>query len=192
MIRPEQDSIIDQGIQEGIQEGLNWGIAIGIFLILLGIVAITLPLLTTLATTLLFAGLLIAGGIAKLAYAFKTRGTGQFVWKLLFGILYILAGLTVFFNPISGALTLTLLTGVTVFLGGVFQVIVAFKLRPADFWGLALISGIAGIILGIFIWSGWPSSAVWTLGLLFGLNLIVNGLWIAGFSSALSSSFRGN
>lgn len=44
--------------------------------------------------------------------------------------------------------------GITIFLQGIIQVSVAFQMRrTSPNWGWMLVSGITGIILGIFVWS---------------------------------------
>ena len=63
-----------------------------------------------------------------------------------------------------------------IFISGVLAVIRAFQLRPAPGWGWFLFSGIIRIILGIIIWSEWPSNPEWLIGKVFGLFFLVSGL----------------
>jgi uncharacterized membrane protein HdeD (DUF308 family) len=58
---------------------------------------------------------------------------------------------------------------------GLFTAIEAFQIRPTEGWGWMLWSGVASIILGIMLWMKFPSSALWAIGLLFGLSLAING-----------------
>lgn len=92
-------------------------------------------------------------------------------------------GIIVLSNVLSGALTLTLILGITIFAQGVIQVILAFGIRPARNWSWVLCSGILEIILGIFIWSEWPFNAAWIIGLWVGISLLFNGIWIITLSS---------
>jgi uncharacterized membrane protein HdeD (DUF308 family) len=65
-------------------------------------------------------------------------------------------------NPFKGVLALTLVLGITIFLQGIIQVSIAFQMRRiSPNWGLMLVSGIIGIIFGIFVWSNFPFSAIW-------------------------------
>ncbi len=166
-------------IRAEIRKKRGWAIALGILMMIAGLVAVTAPFLASLAATLLFGWLFVVGGIIQLVHAFNSRKEGQFVWKVLLGLLYIVAGLIVVFYPLKGLLTLTLVLGITIFVQSVLQVIMAFQLRPDPSWGWVLFSGILGIILGIFIWSKWPQDALWILGLWVGLNLVFDGLGIA-------------
>ena len=156
----------------------GWVIALGVLMILVGMVAVAMPFLASVAATLLFGWIFVVGGIIQLAHTFQTRKAGQFIGKFLLGLLYILAGLIVLFYPLKGLLTLTLVLGLTIFVQSALQVIMAFQLRPDPRWIWMLFSGIFGIILGIFIWSKWPQDASWLLGLWIGLNLTFDGLGI--------------
>ena len=58
---------------------------------------------------------------------------------------------------------------------GISSAIEAFQLRPTEGWGWMLASGMVSVILGIMLWQKFPSSALWAIGLLFGLSLVING-----------------
>jgi uncharacterized membrane protein HdeD (DUF308 family) len=46
-------------------------------------------------------------------------------------------------------------------------------------WGWALLNGVVTLIAGIIIYDAFPSSAMWVIGLLVGLEMIFNGwTWI--------------
>ena len=163
--------------------GSGIGIVIGVLLVILGLIAIARPIYATIASTLVFGWLFIFAGIAQIVYAFRSHGAGQIIWKLLLGLLYLGAGIVVLSNVLSGAIALTLILGITIFVQGALQVILAFGIRPARNWGWVLFSGILGIILGIFIWSEWPFNAAWLIGLFVGISLLFNGIWMITLSS---------
>ena len=158
--------------------GSGAAIVVGVLMVILGLVAIARPVYATIASTLVFGWLFIFAGIAQIVYAFGSRGAGQIIWKLLLGIFYLGAGIVVLSNILSGAIALTLILGITIFAQGVIQVILAFGIRPARNWVWVLVSGILGIILGIFIWSEWPFNAIWLIGLWVGISLLFNGIWM--------------
>jgi uncharacterized membrane protein HdeD (DUF308 family) len=186
MIRLETDP----ETQKVLRKGTTWGVVLGVLIALLGVLAIALPLVATLAVTLLFGWLFIGVGVFQIVYAIQTRQGGQFPWKLIWGLLYLAAGVLILFNPVQGVLTLTLILGVTIFVQSAIQIVMAFQLRPAAHWGWLLFSGILGIILGILIWSNWPYSAVWVLGLWVGINLLVDGITIVVASLTLRSALN--
>nr|WP_305909863.1 hypothetical protein [Methylomarinum sp. Ch1-1]MDP4522801.1 hypothetical protein [Methylomarinum sp. Ch1-1] len=48
-------------------------------------------------------------------------------------------------------------------------------MRPLAHWGSMLFSGITALVLAIVVWAGWPSTGLWVLGLLLGINMIFLG-----------------
>ena len=157
----------------------GWTTAIAILMIALGVIAISFPFFATVASTLVFGWVFIVAGFAQIVYAIQSRGSGHIVWKIILGLLYLLAGIFVVVNPLEGVLAFTLVLGMTIFVQGVIQVAIAFQVRRiSPNWGWMLVSGLAGIILGIFIWSHFPFSAGWLVGVLIGTNLLFDGIWM--------------
>lgn len=158
------------------KKGVNRSLLIGVLLIVLGIVAIAQPAISTLFAETWFAAILISAGAAKLGYAFQTRNSGGFVWQLLLSILYIATGAMLFFSPLKSALTLTLLLGSFLLTEGVFELILAFRLRPQQNWAWVLGDGIITLLLGAIIWFQWPSDAPWLIGTLVGVSVLSTGI----------------
>ncbi|MBW4692688.1 MAG: DUF308 domain-containing protein [Lyngbya sp. HA4199-MV5] len=165
----------------------RWLTPIAISMIILGMIAIIFPLFATITSTLVFGWIFIFAGIAQIVYAFQSRGAGQIAWKLILGLLYLLAGIFVLIDPLQGAFAFTLVLGVTIFVQGIIQVSLAFQMRrTSPNWVWMLVSGIAGIILGIFIWSSFPFSAAWLIGTWVGVNLFFDGVWMLTLHSGQS------
>lgn len=101
----------------------------------------------------------------------------------MLGLLYLGAGILILSNVLTGAIALTFVLGVTIFAQGVIQVILAFAIRPIQSWGALLVSGVLGVILGILIWSQWPLSVGWLLGVWIGVSLLCDGVWMIMLSS---------
>jgi len=86
-------------------------------------------------------------------------------------------GLSFVRNPGVGLLTLTLLTGALLLVGGVLRLVSAFQ--PGAPRGLSILSGVVTLVLGLMLFSTWPVSALWFLGTLVGVELIVDGITMA-------------
>lgn len=181
---------LDPTVRQELRQGLGWTLALGILIAVLGAVAIVFPLVSTVTLTLFFGWLFIAGGIFKAVYAFQVHGVGSKIWRLVLAVLYVGAGILMLTYPLKGAFTLTLVLAITILVESVLEVIMAFQVRPAPNWGWMLISGVSGIILGILIWNQLPSSALWVIGLLVGINLLMSGLWITMFSLSARHALR--
>lgn len=161
-----------------------WATALGVLMIMLGIAAIAQPFVATITATLFLGWLFVIGGVIKFVYSLATREAGSLAWKLLLSILYFAAGLGVLFYPFVGVITLTLVLGVFFIIKGLAQIAFAYDWRPESNWGWPLAAGILGIVVGLLILSQLPSFAAWVLGLLVGINLLFDGIWIIMFSSA--------
>jgi uncharacterized membrane protein HdeD (DUF308 family) len=159
-----------------IAEHRTWFTILGILLILLGLVAIAFPFLTTIATKILLGWLFLIGGIVQIVHAFSTQSWSEFFLDLLIGVLYVLAGAWLAFFPLTGILTLTILLAVMFIIQGALELGMAFRLRPRQGWGWMLFAGIVAILAGLLILMQLPSSAAWAIGLLVGINMIVTGV----------------
>ncbi len=153
----------------------------GVLLIILGIGAIALPIFSTIVAETWIALILISAGAAKLVYAFQTRNRGDqsnsgFAWKVLLSILYVATGVMLFLYPRSGVITLTLLLGSFLLTEGVFETILAFRLRPRKNWTWVLGDGLITLGLGAMIWFQWPFNASWVLGTLVGASVLLTGV----------------
>lgn len=158
------------------KKSINSALLTGVLLTVLGIVAIALPVFSTLVAETWIALILISAGASKLVYAFQTRDRGGFIWKLLLAVLYVATGLMLFVYPRTGVLTITLLLGSFLATEGVFELILAFRLRPQHNWTWALANGIVTLLLGIFVWFQWPFNAPWLLGTFVGASVLFTGI----------------
>jgi uncharacterized membrane protein HdeD (DUF308 family) len=163
-------------VSSDIKKEVNGSLLIGVLLIVLGIVAIAVPSVSTIVAETWIAVILISAGIAKLVYAFQTRNDAGFVWKLLLSVLYIATGVMLFVYPLTGVLTLTLLLASFLLTEGVFELILAFQLRPRQNWTWALGNGIITLLLGGMIWFQWPFDAPWLIGTLVGTSVLFTGI----------------
>jgi uncharacterized membrane protein HdeD (DUF308 family) len=152
-----------------------WFTILGILLIVLGIVAIAFPFLTTIAAKIFLGWLFLIGGVVQVIHAFSTQRWSEFLLDLLIGVLYVLVGGWLAFFPLTGIVTLTILLAVMFIIQGVLEFGMAFRMRPQQGWVWMLIAGIVAVLVGLLIIAELPSSAVWAIGLLVGINLIVSG-----------------
>jgi len=130
----------------------GWFLAMGIIFVIAGVFAIVMPFLAGLVATTIFAVVLVWLGIMQIIQAWSTKGWGGFVWQLIIGLVLLLGGLAIWINPILGALTLTIVVAAVFLAKGIFQVIMAFQMRPQSGWGWVLTAGILAILVGLIIW----------------------------------------
>ena len=165
-----------RGAGKIVKKASGWFIGMAVMFILLGILAIVEPGVAGLAITILVGWLLIFGGAAHLVAAFSGGGAGRVIWQVLIGIVYIVGGFYFLTHPLLGLGTLTLLLGVIILTEGVFEVIVYFRTRGEGGSGWLLVNALITLLLGGLIWFHWPSSSVWAIGTLVGVNLLMTGI----------------
>jgi uncharacterized membrane protein HdeD (DUF308 family) len=120
-------------------------------------------------------------------HAFAARSWGGFFLGLLVGLLYLATGVVLWVNPIGGVIALTAFLAAVLVVDGIFRSVMAFQIRPRTGWLWLLFGGVIGIILGLMIWQQLPSSAVWMLGLLLGINLVFSGVSFLMLGSAAAA-----
>jgi uncharacterized membrane protein HdeD (DUF308 family) len=174
-------------VREELRKNLGWAIALGIVIIVLGLVAIGKPFFTAFTLILVFAWLFIVSGMFFLIYAFQTYQTGNFLLKLLVGLLYLIAGIILLRNSIKGVASAL---GFSILLKGIFQVNLALQLRPLPNWGWVLISGISGVLLGMIIWNYTSVENPLFLASFVGIDLLLDGLWMVLLSSSVYRALK--
>lgn len=159
---------------KSLQTYWGWVFFMGLLLLVIGVIAIAAPFVTTLASIVFFGWLLVIGGIAEIGFAITHRNSDYFLMHSLVGLLTIVVGFLMVFNPTITAMTFTLLLAVF-FLGvGIFRIFSSVAVRFTN-WGWAFIGGILSVILGALILIHWPSSALWVIGLFIGIDLLFTG-----------------
>ncbi len=160
-------------------------LATGLFLIALGAMAIVLPFVTALTIEALMSLVLIVAGVVQIVNAFEVRRSGGFALRVITGGLYLAAGILLLAYPLRGLLTLTVILAGLFVIAGASRISLAFHVRPAGSWVWLFLSGAISMLIGILIWAGLPGNAVWAIGLLVGIELIISGLAMS--TSAWSS-----
>ena len=159
-----------------VKKATNWFIAIAVLFILLGGFAIAEPFAAGLGVTLLVGWLLVVGAMAHFFAAFKGGGVKHVILQVLVGLIYLIGGLYFLTHTIMGVSTLTLLLSGVILAEGVLEVVAYFRLKSMHGASWMLINGIVTLLLGGLIWFHWPSSSVWAIGTLVGVNLLMTGI----------------
>jgi uncharacterized membrane protein HdeD (DUF308 family) len=162
---------------------------LAVLLIIAGAAAIAFPVVSSLAVELSTAIVFATAGVAQTIHSFAVRSWGGFFLGLLIGLLYLAAGVVLWLNPLARVVTLTVFLAAVLVVDGACRSILALQVRPRSGWLWLLFGGIVGIVLAIMIWEQQPSSALWVLGLLLGINLVFFGLHVP---DAFSNRARGS
>jgi uncharacterized membrane protein HdeD (DUF308 family) len=148
--------------------------ALGLASVILGILAISFAFIATMTKVIVFGILLLIAGVTEVIHAFMARNMRSFALHLLAAALYLLVGLFMIEDPLWGARILTLLLAAFFLVGGLLRIL--FSLG-ANFpgWPWVLLNGVVDLILVALIWSGWPDTSLWVIGLFVGIDLIFHG-----------------
>jgi uncharacterized membrane protein HdeD (DUF308 family) len=154
----------------------QWGLffALGLASVIVGLLAISFAFIATMAKVVVFGVLLLIAGITEVIHAFMARNGRGFALHLLAAALYLLVGFFMLEDPVRAAAVLTLLLAASFIVGGLLRIL--FSLG-ANFpgWPWVLLNGAVDLILGVLIWSEWPESSLWVIGLFVGIDLILHG-----------------
>ncbi|MCK5698168.1 MAG: DUF308 domain-containing protein [Gammaproteobacteria bacterium] len=144
----------------------------GAVLVFLGLLAMGAPLIAGLSLAMIIGIMLILAGLGQLIFAIKTdRG----FLSLTIAALTFFIGLYMLANLKAALGSLTIFLAIYLIVSGLFEIMMAIQIRPHKGWGWALFSGIISALLGIMIWSQYPLSGVWAIGILIGLRLFFSG-----------------
>src|SRR6185295_1500500 len=162
----------------------------GILLVVLGLAAMILPPLASLAVTIFLGWMFLISGIAGLALTFWARAMPGFWWSLFSAVLAIVAGIVLLAQPVQGTLTLTIVVGAYFLAEGVVTILYALEHRKelSERWGWLLTAGIMDILVAGIIIAGLPGSALWAIGVLVGINMLFGGATLIVMALAARNS----
>jgi len=176
MNKPDMEQM-QRAVATSLHEHWVFFLVEGIILVILGLAAIVIPHIATLAVEILFGWLFLISGIVGLITTFWMRHAPGFWWSLVSAILGIAVGIVLLLRPLSGVLSLTLVLIAFFVIEGVASIMFALehKRELSGRWGWMLASGIIDLILATIILAGLPGTAAWAIGLLVGINMVFGG-----------------
>ncbi len=157
----------------------GWIVALGVVYVIAGVIALGSVVMATAAVVWVVGIMMIIAGVAEVINAFQVKTWGRFIFWLLLGVLYIIAGFVAFENTLLTAVWLTLLLGAALVASGIVRVFLGFNMRGGSPWVWVVISGLITLLLGIVILAHWPYSGLYALGIILGVDLVFAGAgWI--------------
>jgi uncharacterized membrane protein HdeD (DUF308 family) len=159
------------GRRRGTGSAMVWAV----LLALAGLVALVLPFEVGISIAIVISCLIIAAGVLHLIFAVAAGSFGGYLWRTLIGILYMIGGIYLLMHPALALASFTIVLGVVFLIEGVLQIIAYFGIRELPGSGWMLFDGIVTVLLAILILAHWPSSAVWALSTIVGINLLISG-----------------
>ncbi|MGA9625162.1 MAG: HdeD family acid-resistance protein [Bryobacteraceae bacterium] len=171
------------GINE-IRGSWGWFLFLGILFIALGTACIAFNITATFTTVLVVGWLLLIGGGVALIQSFTTGTWGGFFLYLLTALLRGFTGYLLVRYPLMGAETLTVVLASFFIVGGLFRAI-GSGMAKFPSWGWAVFSGVVSVALGVMVLWQMPITGLWFIGLAVGVDLIVDGVAVTSFATAI-------
>lgn len=136
-----------------------WVLVRGVFTIVFGAMAVFWPEITLLALVILFGAYAVVDGVTAIAMGVR-RSSGRGI-LIVMGVLGVVAGLVALFWPGISALALLYLIAIWAIVIGFGSIVSGFGLaRDAGGRWLFVISGLAGVVLGIVLLANPGEGAV--------------------------------
>lgn len=155
-------------------------IAAGIIEILFGMAAISAAAFAGVVFALLLGAAILVSGILELIGAVARNNMAG----LLLGLIGIAAGILAIANPLFGLAFLTVIIGAYLLGTGLA------RLFGSGRTGWTRIGGAAGILLGIVVFSSISTISAGLIGLIVGLNIIIDGVLTTDAGMNLRRSIR--
>jgi uncharacterized membrane protein HdeD (DUF308 family) len=173
---------------QDIQQNWKWFLALGILLVALGAGVIGSSYYATIFSVVVLGFFLATAGVIQIAQAFLAKKWSGLFLSLGLGLIYLFAGATCITKPASAAIGITLWISAFFFIIGTFRMLTSLLLRFEN-WGWVFFNGLVTFLLGAMIYSDWPLSGLWVIGLFVGIDLILSGWsWIVLSLSARSKT----
>src|SRR4030081_3738230 len=190
MTLPQDISKLQSDMSAAVREHWKAFLFEGILLVILGLAAMILPPLASLAVTIFLGWMFLISGAAGLALTFWARQVPGLWCSLIAAVLAVAAGIILLVKPVQGTLTLTIVVGAYFLAEGVATIMYALEHRRelSERWSWLLVSGLMDILIAFLIIAGLPGSAEWAIGLLVGINLVLGGASLVGMALAARNS----
>ena len=161
--------------QESARRSTTVSVGMSLLLIVLGVLALTLPDALGIAVAILALWIIVFSGLAHIVYAWNARATGDLLWGLSVGVVYLLAGIYLMLHPRESLASLTLVLVVLFLLEAGAMLGAFFRLHRLPGAGWLLLNAALAGALGLLLAFNWPSSALWAIGAMLGVNLLFSG-----------------
>jgi uncharacterized membrane protein HdeD (DUF308 family) len=151
-------------------------LGIGVACVIVGVGSILVPIVLSVSAAILAGWFLLVGGVVQAAHLLRREAGWDRVWRSALAVLTALVGLSMLVFPLNGAITLTFLLVVWFFVTGAARVGAWWRMRGHEGAAAIGLNGALALLIGVFIWADFPSSAAWAIGLLVGIELVTHGM----------------
>lgn len=160
-------------------------LGLGLLLIAGGSLCLLLPVFSEFAASTIFGVVLMGIGVVKIIQSLWVKSWAGFVWQELSGAVELVGGVMIYLNPLKGAIAITLLIAIVVFVHGFLQIAMSLKIRPESGWWWFTLSGLIALTASVILILKFPLTRDLPSGSIAGIALLIAGVSYLG--SALST-----
>jgi uncharacterized membrane protein HdeD (DUF308 family) len=154
--------------------GWGWLMAYGALSIVLGLAAFVEPYVATFAATLVVGAFFLIAGIASIAAGAMAGAREGRAYAILFGLVSLFIGAIMVFDPVSGALSLTLVVAIWLGVRGVMEFLWGVRFTRHRGWMIAL--GVVNVLLALVILATISWTALTLPGYILGISFLFAGM----------------
>ena len=154
--------------------GWGWLMAYGVLSLLLGLAAFVWPFSATFAATVVIGIFFLIAGIASIAAGLMGGRREGRLYAVLFGIVSLFIGAIMVFDPVSGALSLTLVVAIWLGVRGVMEFLWGVRFARHRGWMIAL--GVVNVLLALLILATISWTALTLPGYILGISFLFAGI----------------
>lgn len=154
----------------------NYLIIFGILLVIAGSAAILFPLISSISIIIIIGVALVISGIVQIIQAFGYEKWSGLLLALFSSIIWLVAGGVLLARPMESVAVFTIFLAIIFIAEGMLKLILALQMRALKNWTWVLFDAVIALFLGFFLWIQFPFSALWSIGVLSGLNILSSGI----------------
>lgn len=154
---------------------VKW-LILGILSLVFGGFVLANPVAASLAVTTLAGILFMVSGGFQVFVGFDEETTGGKLLGIGLGILLLLLGVSLLFNPLQGVISLALVVTILFAANGIARLIMSFQMKETPYFWPMLLSGVLSVLLAGYIAANFFAVAPQLLGILLGIELLFNGV----------------
>lgn len=156
--------------------GWGWILAYAILLFVIAALAVSKPVVASLAAGILIGFYIAAYGFMAIAAGFHSLAPrGRWV-EILLGLLAVAMGLYILFNPLAGALSMVWAIGFWLLISGIVEIVMT--IRSAFDRGWRLVLGLLDVVLGLVLIMSVPATGIGFIAMMIAISFAARGVFL--------------
>ncbi|MHA2708526.1 HdeD family acid-resistance protein [Vibrio owensii] len=161
-----------------LSKGWKYFVIVGVIIALMGIGAMSLPVLAGVTISTIVGAVLLFSGLVQAYHTFSINVWREKLWYVLSAVLYIVGGLFILFKPLAGLVTITMLMVIVMILNGLTRIFFGLSNRSLPSSNVIVFSGVISVLIGgyFFMLLDDPAFSTTLLGTFVGISLLIEGI----------------